>query len=433
MKIHSALKIILLTFWSIFWSSRASSCSMYKVSVNGKTMVGNNEDSWGRDARIWFEPATADKFGMMCLGYARKYPNPDGAVNEYGLVFDAFTMPHKANMPERDPKKKDFGYAHIRTIMQQCKTVEEVHTFLNSLNLHVLNGSIIFNGGMFLFVDKSGNYLVVEAGKMTFGSDDKFALANFSIADTKDLSTIKTERYCKGVRFLNNKAAITSLAYCTALSDTMSVNRVKVGDGTLYTSIYDLDEGLVHLYFFHDYNQVLSFNLKEELSKGPHSYSFAELFPHNTGFKKFLDYQTPQNNMTLLVYLLTCGMLFFFSFVYFLFNFFKSSKSTYPYLNAGLSLLSLALTLYVYVLLRNEGIYYFPSPYTDGRSILVSMTSYLPIILAVALLPLLSAWMKIVRKKEWSHFSRFLFTMNAVVYFFLIGLFVYWKLFDVFH
>ncbi|MFI5220411.1 MAG: linear amide C-N hydrolase [Bacteroidia bacterium] len=426
-----SLSAFLTTIVLMLLAHNAFSCSMYKVTINGKTMVGNNEDSWGRDARIWFEQGTNEKFGVVCMGYARKQ-HSDGAMNEYGLVFDAFSMPYKPNIPERDPNKKDFAYSHIKTIMQQCKTVDEVYAFLKELNLHVLNGSIIFYGGMLLFVDKTGKYLVVEASKMTFGNDDKFALANFSIADTKDLSTIKTERYCKGVAFLNNKKLDTSLSFCTALSDTMSVNRAKVGDGTLYTSIYDLEEGLIHLYFFHDFSKRVTFNLKEELTKGDHSYAFVELFPDNHTFKKFLDYKTPQNSKTIFAFVVTCGLLFFFSFVFFLINFFRSSNSNYRYLKLGLSALSIALCVYAYVLLRNEGIYYFPSPYNDGHSFIVAMTSYLPFVLLIAIIPLLDVLVKIFRQKNWNWFAKYLFATNSFAFIILIGLFVYWKLFDIF-
>lgn len=413
-------------------ADNAISCSMYKVTVNGKTMVGNNEDSWGLDARIWFEQGTNEKFGVVYVGYARKQPNPDGAMNEYGLVFDAFTMPHKPNIPERDPNKKDFAYSHLKTIMQQCKTVDEVYAFLKELNLHVLNGSILFNGGMLLFVDETGKYLVVEASKITFGNDEKFALANFSIADTKDLSTIKTERYCKGVAFLNNKSLETSLPYCTALSDTMSVNRAKVGDGTLYTSIYDLEEGLIHLYFFHDFSKRVTFNLKEELGKGDHAYAFVELFPDNHNFQKFLDYKTPQNSRTIFIFIVACGLLFFFTFMFFLISFFKTSNTNYRYLKLGISALSIVLCAYAYVLLRNEGIYYFPSPYNDGHSLFVAVTSYLPFVLLIAIIPLLTVLVKIFRQQKWNWFAKYLFATNSFTYIILIGLFVYWKLFDIY-
>lgn len=315
--------------------------------------------------------------------------------------------------------------------MQQCKTVDEVYALLKEMNLHVLNGSILFHGGMLLFVDKTGKYLVVEAGKMTFGHDDKFALANFSIADTKDLSTIKMERYCKGVAFLNNKQLNTTLPFCTALSDTMSVNRAKVGDGTLYTNIYDLEEGLIHLYFFHDFSKCVSFNLKEELAKGAHSYEFKALFPDNQHYQQFLDYKTPQNSKTIFAFIIACGILFFFSFVFFMLSFFRTSDKAYRYLKAGLSVLSLALCVYTYVLLRNESIYYFPSPYYDRHSNIVTLTSYLPFVLLLAMLPLLIVSAKIIRQKKWGWLARFLFATNNFAYLILIALFFYWKLFDV--
>jgi hypothetical protein len=433
MKKSLSLKIYILILLTVFFAETVFPCSMYKVTASGKTMVGNNEDSWGRDARIWFEKGTNGKFGVASVGYARKQPQPDGAMNEYGLVFDAFTMPHKSNIPARDPHKQDFAYAHLKTIMQQCKTVDEVYAFLKEMNLNVLNGSIIFNGGMLLFVDRTGKYLVVEAGKMTFGNDDKFALANFSIADTKDLSTIKTERYRKGVAFLNNKKLDTSLSFCTALSDTMSVTRVKVGDGTLYTSIYDLEKGLIHLYFFHDFSKRVTFNLTKELEKGDHSYSFAELFPGNHKFQKFLDYKTPQNSKAIFAFIAACLLLFYFSFIFFLISFFRSSTTRYRYLKLGLSGLSIAFSVYAYVLLRNEAIYYFPSPYHDGHSLLVAMTSYLPFVLLIAILPLIVFTVKVFRQKKWNVFARWLLAINNFVYILLIGLFAYWKLFDIFN
>ncbi len=104
------LKIAVLTLIAVLCFDNAFPCSMYKITANGKTMVGNNEDSWGRDAKIWFERGTKDKFGVVCVGYARKQ-HPDGGMNEYGLTFDAFTMPHKSNFPEKDPNKQDFVYA----------------------------------------------------------------------------------------------------------------------------------------------------------------------------------------------------------------------------------------------------------------------------------------------------------------------------------
>jgi hypothetical protein len=421
-----------LTLLSAFFVEPLLACSMYKITAGGKTMVGNNEDSWGQDPCIWFVQGDKDHYGVVCVGYARKQPKPDGAMNEYGLAFDAFSMPHKGTLGERDPAKKDFAYSDLLTIMQKCKTVDEVYAFFDTLNMHILDGSPLFHGGMFLFVDKTGKYLVVEADKMMFGNDDKFVLANFSYCGTRDLSTVKIERYRKGVAYLRNKPLQTDLAFCTSLSDTMSVNRSRVGDGTLYTNIYDLEEGLIYLYFYHDFSRRVTFNLKEELSKGNHSYRFAELFPGNINFLKFLNYKTPQNNPAIFVFLTVCGFVFFFSFVSFLISFFRSRKTRYRFLKAILSLLSLALTLYAWVLIRNEGIYYFPAPYSDGQSLMVSITSYLPFVLLIAIIPFLLILVNIFRNNGWKAFSKYLFLINMVLYVVLIAFFIYWQLFDVF-
>ncbi len=408
-----------------------SACSMYKLTVNGKTMVGNNEDSWGQDARIWFEKATKDKFGAVYVGYLRNVL-PDGGMNEYGLAFDAFTMPHKPNMQEKDPNKKDFSYAHIKAVLQQCKTVDEVYAFLSKLNLHVLNGSPIFNGGMFLFVEKTGRYLVVEADTLIFGNDDKFLLANFSFAHTKDVSTIKMERYSKGDAFLKNKELDTNITFCEALSDTMSVNRAKVGNGTLYTTIYDLKEGLTHIYFYHDFTKRISFDLKEELAKGDHEFALAELFPDNKNFEKFLNYKTPQNSQVIFIFIIASGLLFFFTALYFLVNFIKTSNPNNNFLKLALAFLSAVLSVYTFILIRNQGIFYFPSPYEDSSSMIISLTSYLPFVLLLSIIPLFVYMINIFRQKRWNGFSKWLFLTNNIAYTMLIILFFYWQLFDIF-
>lgn len=413
---------------TLFWRS-SNACSMYKVTVGGKTMVGNNEDSWRHDACIWFEPGTPGEYGVACVGYASNMPKPDGAMNEVGLVYDAFTMPYQSNIPARDIRKKDFTYADIKIIMRQCKTVDEVYAYLKPLNLQVLNGSPLFNGGMLLFVDRSGKYLVVEAHHMSLGQKDRFALANFSFANTPDLSIIKTERYCKGITYLNNKPLSCSFDYCRNLSDTMSVHRPKIGDGTLYTSMYDLEQGLVHLFFFHNFREVHTLNLKNELAQGPHAYLFKDLFPNNAEYQRFDRYQTPQNNRGIAFFILGCALLFLFSTAYFLLRFMRSKLMPYRKGMLGLSIMNFCFLLYMLVLYRNEAIFYFPSPYSDAHSLFVSISSYWPFIVLLSVVPLVRFMYIIFRKKAWSRLASCLFALNNLVYLVCLVLFFYWGLF----
>src|SRR5262249_20529053 len=158
--------------------------------------------------------------------------------------------------------------AQLKNIMQECKTVDDVYAFLEKRNLHMLNGSPLFHGAMLLFVVKTGKNLEVEVDTLITGKNNQFLLPNFSFADTKDLSTVKMQRYCNGVEFLKNKVPGNDIAFYTALSDTMSVHREKIGDGTLYTTIYDLENGTIYTYFFHDYDTCAVFRLEDELAKG---------------------------------------------------------------------------------------------------------------------------------------------------------------------
>jgi hypothetical protein len=47
---------------------------------------------------------------------------------------------------------------------------------------------------------------------------------------------------------------------------------------TQYSNIYDLTNGLVYVYFLHDFDNEIIFNLSEELKKGHHYYDLPSLF-----------------------------------------------------------------------------------------------------------------------------------------------------------
>lgn len=399
-------------------------------------MVGNNEDSWRHTAQISFVPATNGRYGVAYVGYSDKTA-ADGGVNEYGLAFDGFTMPHKPHLKEADPGKKDFTFQQIHLVLEKCKNVQEAYSFLLQYNLQLLNGSPLFNGGMVLFIDANGEYLTLEADTMMLGNNDKLVLANFSPSATKDLNTIKIERYCKGVQFLSNKLD-TSLAFCTALSDTMSVCRNKVGDGTLYTSIYNLNEGLIYLYFFHDFQHVVTFNIKEELAKGKHAFPISQLFPPSEAYNKFIHYKTPQNNLPLkLTLLILCAIFLFTTFHILYLKARRKTKAIYAESAMNKTMwffaaLSVLLCYYCFILLRHEAIFYFPSPYQDYHFSIITIMAYTPFLLLLAAVPMIVRSLRMRQSGLVKPFTKNLLLLNNLLHALLIGLFVYWHFFNVF-
>ena len=66
-----------------------NACSMYKVTKEGKTIVGNNEDWLSPNSQFWFEQGKDGTYGVMYMGQLDGFAQ--GAINEAGLMFDGFS------------------------------------------------------------------------------------------------------------------------------------------------------------------------------------------------------------------------------------------------------------------------------------------------------------------------------------------------------
>ena len=89
-------KVLIVFLGSLFFllPSAADACSMYKITKDGKTIVGNNEDYLSPNNQFWFEVGDKDRFGVMYMGLLDNFAQ--GAINEAVLVFDGFFEPYLA-------------------------------------------------------------------------------------------------------------------------------------------------------------------------------------------------------------------------------------------------------------------------------------------------------------------------------------------------
>ena len=425
-------KFTLLTFLILFAIEYSSSCSMYKITFGGKTIVGCNEDAWRLTPHIWFEIGTkSGGIGAVFTGSRFDGANgyaPQSGMNEFGLSFSRLA----SYVPERKPQipetRKSISNPtlYLKDILHTCKTVDEVKAYISKYD------HSYFIEDVFIYIDKTGKYLVVEPYTLNIGNDSTYVLSNFCPSVTKESDAVKLARYRNGVEFLKNKVD-TTLDFCTALSSTMHVCRGKIGDGTLLTSIWDLNTGTINLYFYHQYKNVVKFTLKEELAKGDHIIDIQTLFPPNDEFEKLANYKIPQNSNILRLLLVMLGGLFLFSSIFFLLHFLKNRhRSKYAFIQLALFPLGLIMFYYMYVLCTNINIFYFPSPYKDLKNILLSMSSYIPFLVLLLIGPLLLINRNIHKENTWTAFSKLLYTLNNIVYVILIGFFGYWGLFNVF-
>ena len=234
--------------------------------------MGNNEDYWNPHTRIWFEKGKNGNYGCSYVGFAHLYP--DGGINEKGLAFDGFSVPYREI--KKNPNKLNYDTTTLRKVMQTCQNTDEVYTFLSKYDLSPLSS------GMLLFVDQSGKYIVVEGDTMIKGNDDKYLLSNFCPSKTKDVNDVKIPMYQSGRKLMAGHVD-TTLTFLRTLSDTLHQGWPGNIGGTLYTTIYDLNERTIHLYFYHDYTKSVTFKLADELNKNEDRVvvNIPKLFPNN--------------------------------------------------------------------------------------------------------------------------------------------------------
>jgi hypothetical protein len=420
----------LISLLLFFLAEKATGCSMYKVTAHGKTLMGSNYDAWYLNPRIWFENARKPgETGVAFTGARDDGANgvaPQSALNEAGLSFSGAAIPPlPKSMADSCKVPITNRTQYLKDIMHTCKTVEEVKAYIEKYDYGNLTDDIFF------YADASGKYLVVEPGIMTLGTDHSYAASNFCPSFTPKDQALKMSKYRNGLVFLE-KTPDSSLAFCSALSDTMSVSRPGMGDGTLLTIIRDLNDGIIHLYFYHDYAHKVSFHLKTELAKGDHVLSVASMFPPNANFEKLRGFHTPQHSPRLVVLMLV--MVSFLALSGFLFLIWFAigwKQDQHRFLPLFLFVLSEMVAFYMLILTRKEPVFFFPAPYHDPSSDVLSAASYIPFLVVLSLIPLLWLNRKLFRLRWWPGFFRWLLVCENAVLLVCAGLFAYWGFYSV--
>jgi tetratricopeptide (TPR) repeat protein len=267
----------------------ANACSMYKITKNGRTFVGNNEDFLSPNNQFWFEVAGDKEFGVMYMGLLDDFAQ--GAINEAGLVFDGFAMPELPITNTEGKTEISIGKA-IKNIMQNKSTVEEVKSYLETINLGSLSSSMV------VFVDKSGTYLIVEGDLLIIGEESEKSFSNFYYSQTQSVEDVTLPWFQAGQEFLKTTKGEATLDYC---SNAMKSMKQKSSDlfSTQFSTIYDLTSLKIRVYLYHDFTEYVELDLMLELKKGNHKTMMVDLFPKESLGSKFYYKYNDINNPVL--------------------------------------------------------------------------------------------------------------------------------------
>ena len=108
-----------------------SACTIFKLTHGQVTLVGNSEDFYDSNTRVWFLPPEGGKHGRVYFGFRNGLAQ--GGMNDAGLFFDwVTTLPSpdaKLGTPvrpwARTPDRQDFLGSLSEKILEEATTVDE--------------------------------------------------------------------------------------------------------------------------------------------------------------------------------------------------------------------------------------------------------------------------------------------------------------------
>lgn len=418
--------LFLLTVFLLSVSqSLTQACSMYKITTADGSVVGCNEDAWRLTPRIWFEnKGLAGQYGAVFTGSRYDGKNgfaPQSGMNVHGLVYSRLAAPNPGKPANFVPAKPiDHPTLFLKEVLHSCASVAEVKTLFQKYD-HSL-----FNQDVLIYIDSTGNYLIVEPYRLIEGNESKYVLSNFCPSVTDEASARALARYRNGRDFLKTHKTLSPDFY-RQLSDTMHVCREKIGDGTLQTSIWDHKKGTVTLYFYHNYQYPVVFNVLSELLKGDHMMEVDKLFPENEEFHKLANFQVPWTNTALLLFLVFSGVLTGLFAVYNLYRMLLRNRSRMLYRTIAVAG-GMLMLYFCYLLCTNASLFYFDFPYVVKGNILQSLMSYFPFLLPLLLL---MAIYYLLRVSEMSRFEYAAIASCVLIGVVNMGMYLYWGFYGV--
>ena len=273
--ISRSLTILLVV---VFLVPVAHACTAFVVYRNGLALAGNNEDFWLTDTKVWFVPkegskrGVAGKLGRVYFGFNNFFPQ--GGMNEAGLFFDGFAATGKKVKKSKGKPRFDGNITDY--VMANCKTVAEVVAVFEKYDLSFLTHA------MLMFGDQFGDSVIIEGDEFLRIKGDHQVVTNFYQSLTP-LEKCNCDRYKSAIKALGRGEPISVKTCRDLLAKTQQNGRAP----TQYSNVYDLKKGLVYLYHFQNFEEVVCINLREELEKGPHEIDLPTLFSKNERFEAF--------------------------------------------------------------------------------------------------------------------------------------------------
>ena len=256
-------------------------CTVFTVSKGDQVFFGGNDDYINPDSYYWVDPGGAQSYGAIWVG------PPDDVqqgVNERGLAYDANGLPRvDVNPhPERQPVSGGYSSYPIR-ILHECATVEEVIAWVNTHQWHS------YMHDQMQFADATGDAVIISAGadgEVVFTrkprGDGYLVSTNFNVANPANGYGYPCWRYETAQEQLGGLVSQEGALTAQDAANVLDAVHVEGGTGwTLESLVADLPNGIVYLYYFHQFDKPVVLNVAEEIASRRAGGPLSALFPED--------------------------------------------------------------------------------------------------------------------------------------------------------
>jgi len=247
----SILRTTLLLTCIFCLSLSSLACTIFVLTDSKRTLFFNNEDYSNPSTRIWFLPGVNRFYGTAYLGFNNDWAQ--GGVNTKGLAFD--WVADNKNDWKPSPKLLRTKGNPSERMLESCATVDEAIYFFQKY------ADPSFSYSRILIADKSGASVIigVRNGRLYF--DKQKNSRGFGYGGNA------LQKMLTGTTKPSFEIGLPILKTCLQEGNY----------ATKYSNVYDLTGGEISLVSFSGQNEIIKFNLVEELSKGGHYYDLPQI------------------------------------------------------------------------------------------------------------------------------------------------------------
>ena len=278
-------KILIIAFTFLFslMSHQLFACTVFYAAKGNVVLAGNNEDFLNAEAYIQFLPAEQGKHGRIYFGFFAEPGkiSPFGGVNDQGLFFDTASL--GTIKLDKPPEGEIYKGNIIEKILEECSSVEDalalIYRYANIL--YYTNGQIMFG-------DRLGNSVIIERDKVIKKAGWYQIMTNFrQTTDEFKKGNVPCGRYEVANNLLKGAPEISKALFQRIMESVHQEGPYS----TVYSNIYDLKNGKIYLYYFHNFFEEVTLDVAKELAKGKRIVKLNSLYSRNIAAEGFVNWK----------------------------------------------------------------------------------------------------------------------------------------------